>query len=75
MTDFQGGSNISEPELYGHMVHYTQKLGECYRGMAHKRGQEKWLLLARLMGEIEHNTKLLMFAKDEPYKIPGYRRE
>jgi hypothetical protein len=68
------GSSLSERDLYARMIHYIQNLRDCYRGMSLSRGDERWLVPARMMEQLEDSTKRLMVAKQRPFLITPYKR-
>jgi hypothetical protein len=63
------GTDISERELFVRAIDNIRSLRDCYRGLALKRGDERWLVPARLMEGLEDNTKRLMLAKQMPFLI------
>ena len=67
------GTGLSERDLFQRMLHHTQNLRDCFRGMALSRGDERWLVPARMMEQLEDSTKKLMVAKQRPFLIPPRR--
>ena len=63
------GSSLSERDLFVRAIHHIQNLRDCYRGLALNRGDERWLVPARMMEQLEDNTKRLMVAKQRPFLI------
>lgn len=63
------GTDMSERELFVRAIDNIRSLRDCYRGLALKRGDERWLVPARLMENLEDNTKKLMVAKHVPFLI------
>lgn len=68
------GTALSERDLFQRAIHSIQSLRDCYRGLALKRGDERWLVPARMMEQLEDQTKKLMVAKQRPFLITPYRR-
>lgn len=63
------GTELSERELFGRAIENIVALRDCYRGLALKRGDERWLVPARQMEVLEDATKKLMSAKQVPFLI------
>lgn len=78
MTELAGqrlsGTDMSERELFQRAIHHIQNLRDCYRGLALKRGDERWLVPARFMEELEDRTKRLMVQRQAPYFIAPRRQ-
>ncbi len=60
---------MSERELFTRAIENIQGLRDCYRGLAHMRNDERWLVPARAMEQLEDQTKRLMVAKHRPFLI------
>lgn len=63
------GRTMSERELFSEAIANIKKLRDCYRGLALSRNDERWLVPARLMEELEDRTKKLMTQRQTPYLI------
>lgn len=63
------GTPMNERELFGRAIDAIHNLRDCYRGLALSRGDEKWLLPARLMEELEDRTKRMMTQRQTPFLI------
>ena len=63
------GTGMSERELFLHAIQNIQQLRDCYRGLALSRHDERWLVPARMMEQLEDSTKRLMLAKQRPFII------
>ena len=74
MEDHPGGTHLSERDLFARAIHSIQNLRDCYRGLALSRNDERWLVPARMMEQLEDNTKRLMVAKQRPFLITPYKR-
>lgn len=73
MAEFASGNPLTERELFGRALESIRILRDCYRGMAHSRRDERWLVPARMMEQLEDRTKELMVAKHRPFLIiPRY---
>lgn len=63
------GRTMSERELFTEALGNIKRLRDCYRGLALSRGDERWLVPARLMEELEDRTKRLMTQRQTPFLI------
>lgn len=63
------GTPMSERELFSRALENIRSLRDCYRGLAISRMDERWLVPARAMEELEDNTKNLMVAKYKPFLL------
>lgn len=63
------GRDMSERECFAEAINCIQKLRDCYRGLSLLRRDERWLVPARMMEELEDRTKRLMVAKQSPFII------
>lgn len=63
------GTRLSERDLFVRAIENIQSLRDCYRGLGLMRGDERWLVPARLMERLEDQTKALMVAKQRPFLI------
>jgi nitrate reductase beta subunit len=63
------GRQMSERELFVHAIQNIKQLRDCYRGLALSRGDERWLVPARMMEELEDRTKRMMTARQSPFLI------
>ncbi len=63
------GRRLSERDLFVRAIENIVSLRDCYRGLALSRGDERWLVPARLMERLEDQTKRLMVAKQHPFLI------
>ena len=73
MPDIPGqritGTPMSERELFGRAIEAIHNLRDCYRGLSLSRNDERWLVPARFMEELEDRTKRLMTMRHTPYLI------
>ena len=63
------GSPMNERELFGRALDSIRTLRDCYRGLGLLRNDERWLVPARMMEQLEDQTKQLMVAKHRPFLI------
>lgn len=63
------GTELSERELFGRAIENIVALRDCFRGLALKRGDERWLVPARQMEALEDATKRLMTQRQVPFLI------
>lgn len=67
-------ADVSERELYNRALDHVRGLRECFRGLALHRGDERWLMPARLMDALEDNVKSMMFERAARWLMPGHDR-
>lgn len=63
------GTPLSERDLFLRALDSIRTLRDCYRGLGLLRTDERWLVPARAMEELEDRTKRLMVAKHRPFLI------
>lgn len=63
------GTEVTERDLFLRAIENIRSLRDCYRGLALKRGDERWLVPARAMEELEDRTKWLMTARQTPFLL------
>lgn len=63
------GTPLSERDLFLRALDSIRTLRDCYRGLGISRRDERWLVPARMMEQLEDQTKALMVTKHRPYLI------
>lgn len=73
MSDIQGqrhtGTPMTERDCFQRAIFHLSGLRDCLRGLALLRGDQRWLLPARVTEQLEDNIKRMMTRRAHPLLI------